>query len=149
MKKFLAAVDFSGVTDAVVSTAAELARLQDGHLYLVHSTSPEPDFVGYEPGPEYIRDRAAAELHELHGQLHQLADGLRLPDDRVTALLVSGPPGEKLLQEQERLGVDMMVIGSHGHGALYKLLVGGVANEVLRKATCPVLVVPTPRSRSV
>jgi nucleotide-binding universal stress UspA family protein len=142
MKTLIAAVDFSGVTEGVLAAAAELALQQDGHLYLVHVTSAEPDFVGYEPGPEYIRDGAAAEVRELHTRLRALKDGLGLPKDRATALLVDGAPAEKILEEQARLGAGLIVIGSHGHGALHSLLVGSVTDQVLRKAPCPVLVVP-------
>lgn len=50
---------------------------------------------------------------------------------------------ERLLAEQGRLAADAIVLGSHGHGALYDLLVGSVAEGVLRRAPCPVVVVPS------
>ena len=53
-----------------------------------------------------------------------------------------GPTIETIIEEAGRLKVDMIVVGSHGHGAMYQLLVGSVSEGVLHRATCPVLVVP-------
>ncbi|MEW5940915.1 MAG: universal stress protein [Chloroflexota bacterium] len=61
----------------------------------------------------------------------------------ATALVVQGATVETILNEASKLEADMIVVGSHGHGALYQLLVGSVCEGVLRKAACPVLVVPT------
>jgi nucleotide-binding universal stress UspA family protein len=61
----------------------------------------------------------------------------------TTALLVHGATVEVILKEASDLEVDLIVVGSHGRGAMYQLLVGSVSEEVLKKSRIPVLVIPT------
>jgi len=142
-KNILAPIDFSDVTGAVIDTAAELARAMDGKVWLIHAAVPEPDFVGYEVGPEYIRDSAARHLREEHQMLGRYQQALRDKEVDVTAMLVPGEAVAKILQEAERLGADWIVLGSHGHGALYNLLAGSVCQGVVHKAKRPVVIVPS------
>ncbi len=139
----LVPIDFSDVTDAVIAKAAHLAKALGAKVWLIHTAIPEPDFVGYEVGPEYIRDSAARHLREEHQVLGQYQDKLRAEGVEVTAMLVPGEAIEKILQEAVSLEADWIVLGSHGHGALYNLLAGSVCQGVLSKATCPVVIVPS------
>ena len=143
MKRILAAIDFSDVTGAVVQSAAGIAKAFQASLHLLHVAPPDPDFVGYEPGPQSVRDTVAGKIRKEHHQLQELETDLRSKGLDVHALLVQGATAEKIFQEAKRLQAEMIVIGSHGHGALQKLLVGSVAEGVLRKAPCPVLIVPS------
>ena len=59
MKNVLAAIDFSEITAAVVECARSLTAQDAAHLHLVHVAPPDPDFIGYEPGPQYVRDHVA------------------------------------------------------------------------------------------
>ena len=148
MKNILAAVDFSDVTQAVATTAAALAGALDGRLFLLHVAAPEPDFVGYDVGPQTVRDGVAKEIRAEHRQLHELKQPLEQAGLDVTALVVQGATVEKIVQEAARLEADMIVVGSHGHGALHHLLVGSVTEGIMRAAVCPVLVVPRDGSTS-
>ena len=139
----LAPIDFSDVTNAVVDHAALLARALGAKVWLIHTAVPEPDFVGYEVGPEYIRDSAARHLRDEHQKLGECQEKLREIDVNVTAMLVPGDAVEKILQEAQRLEIDWIVLGSHGYGALYNLLAGSVCQGVLSKAQCPVVIVPS------
>lgn len=141
-KNILAAVDFSDVTEAVLARAAELARALGAKLWIVHIANPEPEFLGYEVGPVYIRDNVAQQLRQQHQQLHRVQQDLGAQGLDVTALLVPGVPASKIVAEARRLEADAIVMGSHGHGALFNLLMGTVCHGVLRKAPCPVMVVP-------
>ena len=62
---------------------------------------------------------------------------------QAEALLVQGPTTETLLEEVERLQIDLIVMGSHGRGGLYKAFVGSVSEQVLDKSPVPVLIVPS------
>lgn len=143
MNTLLTAIDFSDVTDAVLEQTRVIASAFGAKVFLVHVAPPEPSFVTYEPGPPSEREFRAKELREEHRKLQALAEKLAGdggPD--VEPLMVSGGAVAKIVEEAERLDVNMIVLGSHGHGALYELLVGSVADGVMRKAKCPVLVVP-------
>jgi len=143
MNTILVAVDFSPITDAVIDAAVRVSRAFGSNVYLVHVEAPDPDFIGYEAGPETVRDAVAGKIRQAHRKLQELEGAPWHDRKKVSALLIQGPTVEKILQEQGRLGADLIVMGSHGHGALFSLLVGSVAEGVLRRATCPVLVVPS------
>jgi nucleotide-binding universal stress UspA family protein len=149
MHNLLAPIDFSDVSASVLTQAGRLARQFGAKLWLIHVAAPEPDFVGYEPGPDTVRRQVATRLHKEHCQLQALADEIRLDGIEVTPLLVQGQTLEKILEEAKRTAADLIVVGSHGHGALYRALVGGVCEGLLRKSTCPVLVVPAPGRSAV
>lgn len=142
-ENILAPIDFSDATDAVVAKAAQLAKALDAKIWLIHATIPEPDFVSYEVGPEYIRDSAARHLREEHKMLGQYQEKLRADGVDVTAMLVPGQAIDKILQEAQRLEAGWIVLGSHGHGSLYNLLAGSVCQGVVRKAPCAVVIVPS------
>jgi nucleotide-binding universal stress UspA family protein len=145
MKNILAAIDFSAVTTDVVEHAARLAQGFDAALWLVHVAPPDPDFVGYDAGPPNVREQVAHEMRDTHRRVQDAADQLRAKDINVTALQVQGPTAETILREAERLCADVVVLGSHGHGALHRALLGSISEGVLRHASCPVVVVPARR----
>ncbi len=138
------AVDFSEITRRVLDVVAGLPAARGAQVYLVHAAEPDPDFVGWEAGPDVVRDQVAAMYQREHRQLEELAAGLRAKGLSVTALLIQGPTIEVILDEIERRRADLVVVGTHGHGAAYDLIVGSVSAGVIRKARVPVLVVPLP-----
>lgn len=142
MKPVLAPLDFSMVSEDVIRRAMQLARALDVKLWLLHVAPPDPDFVGYEPGPQVVRDQLAERYHEEHQRLEALDARVREQGVETEALLIQGPTARKIVDEARRLEADWIVMGSHGHGALRHLLVGSVTEEVLRHAPCPVVLVP-------
>lgn len=142
MRAILVPVDFSEVTDAVVEWAAGIARTAGGRLWLLHVAAPDPDFVGFEAGPDVVREQRASELRQEHRDLQVLADALRARGLDATALLVKGPTVKKILAEAERLGADLIVMGSHGRGALSRALLGSVSEGVVRGAHRPITILP-------
>lgn len=139
----LAALDFSPAAPAVLRVAAELAARLGAKLWIVHVAAPDPDFVGYDPGPQDVRDDRAFELREEHRGLHEWAGELRERGLDVTPLLVQGSTVDTLLAEATRLHASYVVLGSTGHGLVAKALLGSVSDGVVRRASCPVVVVPS------
>jgi len=142
VKTILVAVDFSDATPPALNHAVILAAQFKCRVYLVHVAPPEPEFVGYKAGPQHVRDQVAHEIHKEHERLQILEQQMREKGVDAAALLIQGPTQEKILQEIERLEADLVIMGSHGHGAMRHLLVGSVTEGVLRKAPCPVMVIP-------
>lgn len=140
------AVDFSEGSPVVVEWAARLALALRAELTLVHVAEPDPDFVGYAAGPQAVRDAVAHAFRGEHRRIQELADGLRERGVAAKALLVQGPTVETLVAEARRERADVIVMGSHGRGALAKVLVGSVSEGVLRAGCCPVLLVPASRA---
>lgn len=141
MRQILAAVDFSPFMDAVVTHAAALAVAFDARLALLHVAAPDPDFVGYEAGPDTVREDRARELRDEHRRLQEAAEELRERGIESQALLVEGATAEKILDQAHRLSADCIVIGSRGHGALRRALLGSVSEAVLHGSEVPVLIV--------
>ena len=140
--KVLVAIDFSPVTERMMKAAERLGRATSAEVWLLHVAEPEPDFVGYDAGPGAVRDQVAAELHDEHRQIQALAGRLRDAGIEATALCVQGPIVDTVLEHADRLGADLIVTGSHGHGAVYHLLVGSISEGLVARSTRPVLVVP-------
>lgn len=143
MNTILAPIDFSDVTGAVIDSASHLSRILDARLYVLHVAPPDPDFVGYEVGPKSVRESLAKKFRKEHHQLEELELKLKAGGVQVEALLVQGATAEKILSEADRVKADLIVMGSHGHGALRKLLVGSATEGVMRGLRCPVMVVPS------
>lgn len=138
----LVPIDFSPVTPRILEQAARYAKALSGQVVLLHVAAPDPEFVGYDAGPQTVRDQVARHYREEHQALQLEADRLRTQGVEVTALLVRGPSVETILTEARRVEAELIAMGSHGHGAVHHLLVGSVGKGVLKRAPCPVLVIP-------
>jgi nucleotide-binding universal stress UspA family protein len=129
--RILVPTDFSESSMAALELAAALARDQQGELLIVH-VSPEPDEGA---GAARIFDEDARALH-------RLLDETR-PRDAQVALrhlaLHGDDPAAAIVAAAQREEVDLIVIATHGRSGIRRLLLGSVAEAVVRTATCPVL----------
>jgi nucleotide-binding universal stress UspA family protein len=75
--------------------------------------------------------------------VQELAERLKGEGLQAHPLFVQGSTADTILRKANELDVDMIVVGSHGRGAMYQMLVGSVSEAVLHGAKVPVLVVPT------
>lgn len=145
-RTILVPVDFSDVTAKVIDTAQTLALAFKSRAVLLHVVEPEPDFIGFEAGPVTVRSSVAKEFHEEHKRLETLKAQLETAGVNVIALQIQGPTVAKILHEADQHGAELIVMGSHGHGALYHLFAGDVASGVLKSTKRPVLIVPSRES---
>ena len=141
--KLLVCVDLSESTEIIVKKIEEIAEALPAKVWLLHNAVPEPDFVEFKVDPLAARESLAKKFHVEHRQIQDLANQLRKVGVDTTALLVHGATVETILKEASDLAVDMIVVGSHGRGAMYQLLMGSVSEAVLHKSRFPVLVIPT------
>lgn len=144
MRTILIPVDFSDVTEPLLEYAAGFATLVSGTIHLLHIAAPEPTFVGYEPGPPVVREQVALELRNEHRVLHEFAERLRGRGIETHALVIQGSTIESIVERAKKVGADLIMVGSHGHGRLYRALLGSVCEGIVRHAPCPVLIVPAP-----
>jgi len=152
VESVLALVDFSGVTEAVVKNAADMAQAFRAQLILLHVSMPDADYEGSKLRTNFSRDGVAGEMQSYHHTLLRMEKQWRDVGIDVKALLVRstsirGNPVRKILQEIGRLKPDLIVVGSHGYGLIHDMLLGGVSSTVVRKAPCPILVVPIRKRR--
>ncbi|MDB4409792.1 universal stress protein [Gammaproteobacteria bacterium] len=141
--KLLVCVDLSESTEIIVKKIEEITKALPAKVWLLHNAVPEPDAVEFKVDPQAARESLANKFHAEHRQIQELANQMRKAGVDTTALLVHGATVETILKEASELEVDMIVVGSHGRGAMYQLLVGSVSEAVLHKSRFPVLVVPT------
>lgn len=141
--KLLMAIDLSESTQKIEEKVIEISKEYPIQVWVLHNAVPEPDIVEFKVDPIAARENLAKKFHNEHRQIQEIADRMRKEGLDATALLVHGSTVETILKEASDLEVDMIVVGSHGRGAMYQLLLGSVSKEILRKSRIPVLVIPT------
>lgn len=142
MKNILVAVRFDKSCQRLVDQAADFARKFSAKIWLIHIAAPDPDFVGYEPGPQYIRDDRAQELRHEHQELQELANALSLQGLVCEALLVQGPTVKTILEEANRLQADLLIVGTQEHGFMHNLFSESTSLELFKKTNIPLLTIP-------
>jgi len=149
VKLIVALIDFSEVTSDLVTLVGSLARATSSKLVLLHVAMPDAEFVDGEERPDSSRDGIASALRRRHRDLEILKMEFEKLGVETLALLARGHsprgnPVPKIVDEVDRLAPDLIVMGSHGRGRLYQLLVGSVTDAVVRRVRQPVLLVPSP-----
>lgn len=142
MKDILVALDFESQTSKILVQAERLAQAFGAKLWLVHVVAPNPDFVGYEAGPQVVREQRADELRQEHRDLQAMAQALEEKGLQAHARLIQGPTVETLLNLATEVDADLIVIGGHRHSWLYKMVIGSTTGALIDQAARPVLVVP-------
>lgn len=142
MKPLLVAIGDMGDCEAQLAQARLLARALNAPLFLLHVEAPEPDFVGYEPGPQHVRDAHAHEAMEHHAELHALRDQLIGEGLDAHALVIQGVTADKILEEAERLEAAMIILGAHAQGMLARFFSINAESQIVSRSKRPVLVVP-------
>jgi nucleotide-binding universal stress UspA family protein len=145
MKTIIVAVDFSNATPGVLKLAIGMAKAFGAELRLIHIVEPEPSYTAYGFTPEEFpamhiyqeeaRRRAGVKLDGLLAQVKT-----ELPS--ASSHIAEGSPLHTLLDYVKESAADLVVIGSHGHGVIASLLLGSVAEGMVRKAAVPTLIVP-------
>jgi nucleotide-binding universal stress UspA family protein len=141
VKKILFPTDFSHTGDAALALATSLARDSGAKLLIVHVEEPP---VAYGGGEMYygMPDPATEDLRRM---LHEIkpAD----PAVEYEHHLVTGDPAAAVARLADAEGVDLIVMGTHGRTGLTRLLMGSVAEAVVRRAKCPVLTFKQPANQ--
>jgi universal stress protein A len=143
VKKILFPTDFSHAGDAALSLATSLARDSGATLLIAHVEEPLQGYAGtdmYYGMPEPVTD-----------DLKKLLDDV-VPTDPAVAYehrLLEGSPAQVIANLAESENVDLIVMGTHGRGGLTRLLMGSVAEAVVRRAPCPVLTYKQPSEKAV
>ena len=140
-RSILIPVDFSGPSLAAAELGTGLAAAFGARAALLHVYRlPAKNLTGFP-----IRDQ---ELEEAAGQAEERLVGVQIelarPGLELQLASRGGEPAEQILAYAEEVRADLIVIGTHGKNGLTKLFVGSVTAEVLRRASCPVVVIREP-----
>lgn len=142
MKNIAVGIDFSDSAEPVMERAVELAAALKAHLHLVHIYAPEPDFVGYAEYAYPGEDERVEELREEKNKIREWIDELKGRGIEASGYMREGDTVHGLLDFAEKRDAKMLVIGTHGRGFVERLLLGSVAEGIIRHASLPVVVVP-------
>ena len=139
IRTILHPTDFSEHSRAATELACALARDYGARLYVLHVL---PLTLAYGEG---FAPPAESPLEEIKLRLDQV--GAAAPGVRIERRLFEGRPATEILSLARAMPCDLIVMGTHGRTGLGRLLMGSVAEEIVRKAPCPVLTVKTPAAR--
>jgi nucleotide-binding universal stress UspA family protein len=135
LNTILVAFDFGETSHKALAYGQNLKQALGGHLHVLHvadviATTAEQFFPDAPADPE-TRSEALALKH------------LRavVPDDARAAVRIDRSPASAIVEYAEAIHADVIVIGTHGRQGVSRLLIGSVAEHVVRHARCPVLVV--------
>ncbi|MEO1262349.1 MAG: universal stress protein [Bacteroidota bacterium] len=142
MKNIFLALDFEEKALLLIEHAVNLGKCFNAKIWIVHIAAPEPDFVGFDVGPQYIRDKRAEELRVEHRYLQATAKELIKQGLDAEALLIQGPTVEMILEEAAQLEADIIVLGSHDRGFLHNALYGNTAKRLVNESKIPLYIVP-------
>jgi nucleotide-binding universal stress UspA family protein len=147
-ERILVALDGSDVAEQVLPHVEVLAEKFGSAVTLVQATtSPEmlaaASAQGAAPAGPVVDPTpiVESERQEASEYLDAIAQRLRGRDLAVDAKQSEGPPGEVIVELAGRLGTDLIAMTTHGRGGLQRLVLGSVADQVLRHAPCPILLV--------
>jgi universal stress protein A len=137
VRKILFPTDFSHSSDAALHYTAALARDMKALLLIVHVEEPLPAYVGESyygiPSPP-------------NPEVRRMLEAIKPPADiKYEHRLLSGDPAEEIVDLAAKEHVDMIVMSTHGRTGLSRLLMGSVAEHVVRRAACPVLTFKQPK----
>jgi nucleotide-binding universal stress UspA family protein len=142
MKNILVALEFKGTSAPLLEKASEFAHKFGSKLWLMHVADPPSEFLGEDADPQYVRDIRAKELRDEHRLIQQYAEQLKAKNILAEGLLVQGMTIEAILEEADKLSIDLIVMGIHEHGLLHDIFIGNNPSKIIKRSKVPVLVVP-------
>jgi nucleotide-binding universal stress UspA family protein len=139
-RTMLLAFDGSACSEAALETALRLAKAEEAKLIICTVVDPIQVAGEHAPAPptqEALNEERAATAQALD----TAAERARAAGITVETIVAQGEPAYEIVQHAERSAVDAIVIGTHGRSGLKRLLLGSVAEGVLRDARVPVVIV--------
>lgn len=142
-KHVLVALDFSECADHAFGYAAQLAREAGGKMTVVHVTAVHPPFTMDSRALLWALDDRAEKREKKHLTDH-VNELLGRQKVRFEVETPWGDPAQTIVDRSQELGCDLIVLGTHGRSGWNRLVIGSVAEKVVRHALCPVLTVRMP-----
>ncbi|MFQ5575051.1 MAG: universal stress protein, partial [Terriglobia bacterium] len=142
LKRLLVPLDFSTCSEEALAYATRVAKRLGASVQLLHVRepgAPAPVRAALRPESEDLADQG-----RLRKQLQRRVLRLRYHKVQADGVIKVGTPGEVILAEAKDMKTDMIVMGTSGRRGLKRLVLGSVAEYVVRHASCPVLTLKTP-----
>ncbi len=154
MIRIVVAVDGSEDSEAAVAEIARRHFPPDSEVRVISVVNPPMPLsaeslatsAGYHGELEKIeRERARRTIKKAAAKLRK---NLAVGNVKISTKVLSGSPKRVILEEADAFGADLIVVGSHGHGALERFLLGSVSQAVALHAKCSVEIVRSPKMQT-
>ena len=139
-RNILVPTDFSDAATVALETANVVAKQNDAKITIVHVYTPRGVLLGGAPGLDEGATISSEDEELLHKKLREIRERYFPEVEQAkVAVLIAENPAEAIVEYAEREEADMIVIATHGRSGLKRVLIGSVAERVVRHASCPVL----------
>lgn len=145
IKNILFPTDFSTYNSAALEYASRLAAESGARLHVVHVNDTRDLGLAMGEASYVYAEKWEEERREAEKRLKKVAPTVPTVECEHQSLL--GTPDAEIVAYAADHGIDLIVMASHGRSGLPRLLMGSVAEGVLRKARCPVLIVKQPQAK--
>jgi universal stress protein A len=144
VKKILVPTDFSQYSDLALQEAVDVASKYNAKVVLLHvvDESMQQCAADYCLSNEVMTQLENESLTASKEKMQKEVSSLKEKQPvEIDFDIKKGSPAKVILEEQQKSGIDLIVMPSHGKSGLIKQLIGGVTDKVVRSARCPVMVV--------
>lgn len=144
-RRILCPTDFSALATAGVEHAASLAAREGAVLALLHVLAPLTAYVMPDMAGSVLVQFEEQAREDARQELRRLRDRIRGTGVRAHMVLVQGYTPDQITRTARRLHCDLIVLATHGRTGLTRVLLGSVAEALIRRAPCPVLAFRPPQ----
>jgi nucleotide-binding universal stress UspA family protein len=143
IRRILCPVDFSDHSRRALDHAIAIARWYESTVTVLHVFSPAP-VAAFRPGRVVLEPIVLTDVDRdgLLADVRAFAETESAPGITIDAVVREGDTAREVLEQATSMKADLLVIGTHGRSGFERLVLGSVAEKVLRKARCPVMTVP-------
>ena len=142
MKNIIVALDIEKKEEYLVEKGIEMTKVYNAKLWIIHASAPDPDFVGYEAGPQSVRDERAKTLFTENQILNDYSELAKRKGVDATGLLIQGPTIELILEECDKLKADLLILGHRKHGFIQRIIRGSIAGGIMENTKIPLMIIP-------
>jgi len=143
MDKIIVAVDLSDVATVALDHTVSFAKAFKSHVRILHVEVPIPTYIGNEIVQPVIPTDNEEEMERISKDLSAMVDHLKQQGVEADYELVKGPIVESIIEKAASYNADLIVLGAHNHGFLYRAFIGSVCSGVVKHSPCPVLIIPS------
>jgi nucleotide-binding universal stress UspA family protein len=143
MDKIIVAVDLSDVATVALDHTVSFAKAFKSHVRILHVEVPIPTYIGNEIVQPVIPTDNEEEMERISKDLSAMVDHLKQRGVEADYELIKGPIVESIIEKAASYNADMIILGAHNHGFLYRAFIGSVCSGVVKHSPCPVLIIPS------
>lgn len=142
MKKILVAVDFSDLATLVIDSAIMQAKAFGSEILVIHVEPPMPAFIGNEISPPILSEQTVEEVDRINNDLNAIVRFIEEKGIKASYDYTQGSIIESIVEKANNFNADLIVMGAHNHGFLFRAFIGSISSGVLKISKCPVLIIP-------